>query len=237
MNKDQEKTVIRYLLSKNLPLDLLVEVEDHMKEQLGYKMDFEGKTFDEAWKEVQESWKEDLKFSYSFGVFKKITKFQKKVINKTSSKLFWKSLKIGFIPVLPFVFLLFYNKLWASYWMFIMYALIFVVLLGNLILNFKIIKSGTRNEKRNISFIQGSMIIYTLSVVYIPFNILTGYSEHFENFYQRIIKIYHLEATFGDAFMVSYYILLLFSGIYSMLVFRMYKKQVQFLQQKINFKL
>ena len=43
ITKEQKQKIIYDLLAKNLPLDLLVEVKDHMEEQLEHKIDIEEK--------------------------------------------------------------------------------------------------------------------------------------------------------------------------------------------------
>ena len=45
ITKEQKQKIINDLLAKNLPLDLLVEVKDHMEEQINHKMDFENKPY------------------------------------------------------------------------------------------------------------------------------------------------------------------------------------------------
>lgn len=52
---DENKKIIDYLLSKNLTLDLLVEIEDHFKEQIEYKINAENKSFDAAFFEAKKS--------------------------------------------------------------------------------------------------------------------------------------------------------------------------------------
>ena len=59
ITKEQKQEIINDLLAKNLPLDLLVEVKDHMEEQINHKMDFENKSFEIAYDEVKKSWEKD----------------------------------------------------------------------------------------------------------------------------------------------------------------------------------
>ena len=58
---EQNKEITKYLLSKNLPIDLVLEVKDHMIEQIE---NMENLTFEEAFEQVKLSWKEELKMVF-----------------------------------------------------------------------------------------------------------------------------------------------------------------------------
>ena len=60
---EQNKEITRYLVSKNLPIDLVLEVKDHMIEQIE---SMENANFDEAFELVKISWKEELIYKFSF---------------------------------------------------------------------------------------------------------------------------------------------------------------------------
>ena len=51
---EQNKEITQYLISKNLPIDLVLEIKDHMIEQIENK---ENLTFEEDFEKVKESWK------------------------------------------------------------------------------------------------------------------------------------------------------------------------------------
>lgn len=73
---EQNKEITRYLLSKNLPIDLALEVKDHMIEQIE---NMENVIFEEAFEQVKISWKEELKLVNNLRIpFRKMTAFQKK---------------------------------------------------------------------------------------------------------------------------------------------------------------
>ncbi len=59
-------------MAKNLPLDLLVEIKDHMgKSSLEHKIDIEEKSFEAAYEEVKKSWEKDLRMVYAFSLPRK----------------------------------------------------------------------------------------------------------------------------------------------------------------------
>ena len=106
ITKEQKQKIIYDLLAKNLPLDLLVEIKDHMEEQLEHKIDFENKSFEVAYEEVKKSWEKDLRMVYAFRLpRKKITILHKKINHKTEKEILLKSLKY-FLPFLAITLLL-----------------------------------------------------------------------------------------------------------------------------------
>ena len=62
ITNEQNKEITKYLLSKNLPIDLVLEVKDHMIEQIE---NMENVSFEDAFEEVKLSWKEELKMVFS----------------------------------------------------------------------------------------------------------------------------------------------------------------------------
>jgi hypothetical protein len=95
---EQNKTITTYLLSKNLPIDLVLEIKDHMIEQIENK---ENLTFEEAFEKVKISWKEELKMVYTFrlGFIHRITQFQNNIGGKINKNFFIISLYL-----MPFCF-------------------------------------------------------------------------------------------------------------------------------------
>ena len=49
-----------YLLSKKLPIDILIEVNDHFISQINDLQKKENLNFEEAFEKVKESWKEEI---------------------------------------------------------------------------------------------------------------------------------------------------------------------------------
>src|SRR5690606_1118524 len=59
---EQQLTDIRtYLLDKKLPIDILVEVYDHFTTQISELQKEEGLAYEEAFEQVKDSWKDELK--------------------------------------------------------------------------------------------------------------------------------------------------------------------------------
>lgn len=94
----QESKVTEYLISKNLSLDLQIEIKDHMINQI---MDLEleeNLSFEEALSRVKELWKDEFKATGYWMFFREpIPLIAKKVIREKYNKFLKNSLFIGLL--------------------------------------------------------------------------------------------------------------------------------------------
>ena len=85
MLSESQLTEIRnYLLSKKLPIDILIEVNDHFVSQISDLQREENLNFEEAFEKTKENWKEEFKTTVPFYVLankdkRAITNFEKKI--------------------------------------------------------------------------------------------------------------------------------------------------------------
>lgn len=93
MTWEQRQRLINRLKGRNLPLDLFVEIEDHMSEQIDYKMHFGNKNFDSAFDQTFAEWSSELEMKSVFWAGEKRTKIHRQTINQTQKNLFLRSLK------------------------------------------------------------------------------------------------------------------------------------------------
>ena len=63
MNESQLTEIRNYLLSKKLPIDILIEVNDHFVSQITDLQREENLSFEEAFEKTKENWKEELNFN------------------------------------------------------------------------------------------------------------------------------------------------------------------------------
>lgn len=94
---EQEQQITDYLISKNLTLDMLVEIKDHMMDQVTGIQETENLSFEDAFSKVKESWGEEFKMTRYFFYSGKIPVISKKVIKIRYSGLLKKSLLIATI--------------------------------------------------------------------------------------------------------------------------------------------
>ena len=105
MITEPQLTEIRnYLLAKKLPIDILIEVNDHFVSQILDLQREENLSFEEAFEKTKLSWKQELSIEIvPFGVSE--TKFVRRVKRKQNLDFFFYALKI-FAPILISSFLI-----------------------------------------------------------------------------------------------------------------------------------
>ena len=105
MFTELQLTEIRnYLLSKKLPIDILIEVNDHFISQISDVQREENLSFEEAFEKTKESWKDELKIEFSFFGDNE-SKIIKRIKKKQNIEFLTKTLKI-YLPFLISSFLL-----------------------------------------------------------------------------------------------------------------------------------
>ena len=231
---EQNKTITTYLLSKNLPIDLVLEIKDHMIEQIENK---ENLSFEEAFEKVKESWKEELKMVYTFrlGFIHRITQFQNNIGEKINKNFFLISLYLMSIFVfITFILARINIKIFEIVMLYTYYSCIAITLLV-FILNFKILKSTFFVTLPKINIYQkGSGILFSGGTQILLFNILLF--DKIKYFYSTYM-LFNLEFSlrnFAETF-INY--LYLWMWIFGLLYFLSYKKSIKELQNRINLKL
>lgn len=98
MNTMQEDMITDYLVSKNLSLDIQVEIKDHMINQITDLQLEENLSFEEAFSRVKESWKNEFVTTSYWMFFREpIPLIAKKVIREKYNNLLKKSFLIGLL--------------------------------------------------------------------------------------------------------------------------------------------
>ena len=105
MLSETQLTEIRnYLLSKKLPIDILIEVNDHFISQISDLQREENLSYEDAFEKTKESWKDELKIEFSFFGDNE-SKIIKRIKKKQNIEFLTKTLKI-YLPFLISSFLL-----------------------------------------------------------------------------------------------------------------------------------
>ncbi|MDN5626795.1 MAG: hypothetical protein L0G16_02335 [Weeksellaceae bacterium] len=235
LTKEQGQAVTAYLISKKLPMDLLLEVKDHFIEQIE---NTENTDFETAFGAAKLSWEKELRMVYKFNLpLRKVTVFQR----NTDRKISFANLKRTILYFVPFfllsVFLCYFRKDWAQNLFLFSYIVIGLVTLLSFVLFYKYYKSSTTNDKRNISIYQKGTLIYFLSGMYVVVFNLINFYDRFEKFNISLLML-----TNGHLGKVSYIPLIytyifMFFWMYGLLYFLQYRKAVTELEQRINLKL
>ncbi|WP_027387555.1 hypothetical protein [Chryseobacterium gregarium] len=98
ISKEQEQQVIDYLILHRLPVDILLEVKDHMIEQLSDIQVQENLSFDKALLKTQKFWADEFKMtSYFIFYTEKIPVMIKKIVKEKYNAIIRKSLWFGIL--------------------------------------------------------------------------------------------------------------------------------------------
>ena len=231
---EQNKEITQYLISKNLPIDLVLEIKDHMIEQIE---SMENLTFEEAFEQVKISWKEELKmvFSFRLGFIHRITQFQNNVGGKINKNFLLKSLYLLLVFVfITFIFARINIKIFEIVMLYTYYSCIAITILL-FILNFKILKSTFFVTLPKINIYQkGSGILFSGGTQILLFNILLF--DKIKYFYSTYM-LFNLEFSlrnFAETFLNYLY---LWMWLFGLLYFLAYKKSIKELQNRVNLKL
>ena len=104
MNESQLTEIRNYLLSKKLPIDILIEVNDHFISQISDLQREENLSYEDAFEKTKESWKDELKIEFSFFGDNE-SKIIKRIKKKQNIEFLTKTRKI-YLPFLISSFLL-----------------------------------------------------------------------------------------------------------------------------------
>ena len=229
---EQNKEITRYLVAKNLPIDLVLEVKDHMIEQIE---SMENLCFEEAFEQVKTSWKVEFIYKFSFSRLKMLTNYEISIQKENYSKIFLKTF-CYFTPLLIITLLLaYYNTSLYKFTIETVYYFCVIVTGTLLLINFKIQKTTFNTYSKRISvyqkgasnFLVGGLFILIYNV-FIPNNDKNLVAIHkLLNFEISFKILFHLLATY------VYIIWWLFGLLY----FLAYKKSIKELQNRVNLKL
>ena len=229
---EQNKEITQYLVAKNLPIDLVLEVKDHMIEQIE---SMENLSFNEAFEQVKTSWKVEFIYKFSFSRLKMLTNYEISIQKENYSKIFLKTF-CYFTPLLIITLLLaYYNTSLYKFTIETVYYFCVIVTGTLLLINFKIQKTTFNTYSKRISvyqkgasnFLVGGLFILIYNV-FIPNNDKNLVAIHkLLNFEISFKILFHLLATY------VYIIWWLFGLLY----FLAYKKSIKELQNRVNLKL
>lgn len=113
MITEPQLTEIRnYLLSKKLPIDILIEVNDHFISQISDLQREENLSFEEAFEKVKDYWKEEFKTTVPFYILAnkenaEVTNFEKKIKTQNDREIIKTSVFITLLVIFVYSYSLF----------------------------------------------------------------------------------------------------------------------------------
>jgi len=184
MNEFQILDIRNYLLSKNLPVDLLMEVEDHFVAHVNDLCQTKAMCFEDAFAKVKEFWKEDLTESYYYNG-KSTTQFVKEIKTRQLNEILLSS----FIATASLVFLLYLLAFSVSNEIFTevlpCIIIIFLSIAGmHYLINFNVFRFSKNNPKIRLNIYQnGNILVFFAGFATIVLgNTYNALSERIHNF-------------------------------------------------------
>ncbi|OCK52346.1 hypothetical protein BA768_12185 [Chryseobacterium sp. CBo1] len=206
----QKLEIEKYLISKNLPLDILLEVKDHFLNQIDNLQIENKESFDAAFENTKEKWSEDLKQAKYYNG-KSIALIAKNIKDKAVNKILLKaSLSVFIMLLLLFSLSKLIDK--NDFSEFLRYAIIiFFSLPGIFVMRYtKLYHLSFKNKKIRLNIYQG----YEGLCMYFGFFFPFIYS-YYTNTGERILNFfYNSSENFADII-----ILMITSGTYFFTIF------------------
>lgn len=236
MITDTQLSEIRnYLKSKSLPLDLFVEVSDHFMEQIDYKINFENKTFDEAFEEVQLLWSKDLKLKKGYTFPRKPkTVLERKTIAETEKKFLLKFLLIFAPPFAISIFLMLFYPNYGYYFCLAMHIIFLVIGLYFIVSEYKLIKTSRPKKRKNLSYAEAGSYGLVISTLYIICFVLVNYDLKFSIIVNALQEVKQLQISFKGFINFITFFCFDWGVIYGLLFFLEYRKSVNTLKQRLK---
>lgn len=237
ITSEEKNEIHKFLNSKNLPLDLKLEILDHISEQINFKMEVESKDYKTAFSEITDSWKKDLHLTKPFFKAFGKSKILRETICRNNLTIFKKTISHFVIYFAITFFLLFLNKFFAYYFIFYSYILMIGVYIYIIIFNYKTYNSWSKNNQFFISHFQSGTKLFGFASILLLFK-LYSFEESSENYFQTIHNLtFSNFLNFKIYLKIIIYNLIFLLWIFGFLRYLQYKKVLNNLKQKINFKL
>ena len=235
MITETQLTEIRnYLLSKKLPIDILIEVNDHFISQINDLQKKENLNFEEAFEKVKENWKEDLRIVYPWYVLNKTvyveqTIFEKKIKQQNDKEIIKTSIYATlFVIFIYFIslFLLDYSKFKVIHRLLIIFISAFGILpvFTNLIMNRFMYTEKYKNYK--FSVFQWRTIA-SFSIVYFILLYVKPIDTVFKNIH---VLHFSIENILKIILFFSAFSILIYTGIYHFKLIKTVKKVKYFIK-------
>ena len=235
MITETQLTEIRnYLLSKKLPIDILIEVNDHFISQISDLQRDENLSFEEAFEKVKDNWKEELRVVYPWYVLNKTdyveqTIFEKKIKQQNDKEIIKTSIYVTLFVIFIYFISLFqldYSKFKIIHRLLIIFIGAFGILpvFTNLIMNRFMYTEKYKNYK--FSVFQWRTIA-SFSIVYFILLYVKPIDTVFKNIH---VLHFSIENILKIILFFSAFSILIYTGIYHFKLIKTVKKVKYFIK-------
>lgn len=225
MNEIQLTEIRNYLLTKKLPIDILIEVQDYFVTQILDLQREENLSFEDALKMVKKQWHDELKPYWKGGMnLEDVSDFMRKMRWQIEKSNILEGLKLS-IPVVMLIFLaaFFMNGKVFGFFVVILLTTIVGFALYQYIKNFKEFQLAKKYNNHVLTLHQNSIFIFII-IISPMMNIISSAIRHSDSF-QKLF-------TFRDSFWESLFVflsisLVVISVFYSISAQRNYLRQIE----------
>ncbi len=223
-----------YLLAKKLPIDILIEVNDHFISQISDLQRDENLSFEEAFEKVKDNWKEELRVVYPWYVLNKTdyveqTIFEKKIKQQNDKEIIKTSIYVTLFVIFIYFISLFqldYSKFKIIHRLLIIFIGAFGILpvFTNLIMNRFMYTEKYKNYK--FSVFQWRTIA-SFSIVYFILLYVKPIDTVFKNIH---VLHFSIENILKIILFFSAFSILIYTGIYHFKLIKTVKKVKYFIK-------
>lgn len=224
MNILERKQIQKYLEDKRLPLDIYLEIEDHIISQIE-ELEKEGFSFQEAFLQIKTKWKKELPFqNFSFSDVKAVPKIVAKIRNAYIREIMPKILAISFSLLLVFVLGAYQlNKEQFKILYIIVYTGFIITPVVVQLINIRVLLQRSNYKKQPLnSFHNMVEVCYGLSIF--PMVNVVNMSKSSEMFY----NVFYISETSLLSKILTLSVPLYFSSVclFAAFIFMKYKREV-----------
>lgn len=236
--ENQDKKITDYLIEKRLPLDILLEVKDHMEDQIAALETEQNLTFDDAFEQTKISWEKDLKMGFSLFSYKfrKITRLQNSIMMRNQFRIQKKSILIMLVIFFITSYFILFIPEFSMYTFAAFSAGIAIFGITASILDRKLLETTKGNYKKNISVFQRSVgsLMFT-GALFIIINNILGVDSQIEKINGGINEFF-FKHTFKLTSFVDITIgyLYIYMVVYGYLCYINYKKAVTKIKERMT---
>ncbi|MCT3899300.1 hypothetical protein [Elizabethkingia anophelis] len=236
--ENQDKKITDYLIEKRLPLDILLEVKDHMEDQIAALETEQNLNFDDAFEQTKISWEKDLKMGFSLFSYKfrKITRLQNSIMMRNQFRIQKKSILIMLVIFFMTVFSAFYLPTISKYIFLIIYNSVALLGIVASVLDRKLLQTTKANYDKNISVFQRSTSNYMLiGAFFIILSNIIDIDACMEKVRNSIVELFNHKNFAAQNIlhlMAAYFYI--YSVVYGYLCYINYKKAVTKIKERIT---
>ena len=236
MNENQLTEIRDYLLTKKLPIDILLEVQDHFISQISSIQQEENLEFETAFANVKETWRKELTLTWKGEIsLMDSTDFMRKM----RKQIQWANFKSAMLLSLPYVLLLFIVANFMSAKLFHIFFLgsIFIPILWaifNYIKHYKDFKLPKVYTNNIITLHQDGILLFV--VILSPFFNMINFDDEKAIYFQKLFLLQILNIESWRLIVLFLMLVMVIGGIaYSIICQKNYLRQIQIVKPFLKY--